>query len=251
MLDMLPEMSESLQSSADEFSWYHTIELGDGAVTKGYVDTRPVRGRVGLPESLAGKRCLDVGTQNGFWAFELERRGAASVVGIDLADSSSLDWPPRTALVDPNGTYLDSDDRDAHRRSFEFAREAIGSKAKWCESSVYDLSPSAIGLFDFVFMGSLLLHLRDPVRALSRVREVCAGEAVFFDLIWLLGSVVFGPRPRAILDGGRVWWWTPNRAGLNRMLESAGWEILDTSQVLYVPKGRRFRPMKLRDAILA
>lgn len=29
-----------------------------------------------LPDSLDGMRCLDVGTQNGFWAFELERRAA-------------------------------------------------------------------------------------------------------------------------------------------------------------------------------
>ena len=31
-----------------------------------------------------GKRCLDVGTYDGFLAFELERRGAASVVATDI-----------------------------------------------------------------------------------------------------------------------------------------------------------------------
>jgi tRNA (mo5U34)-methyltransferase len=244
-------MPSSLQERADELGWYHTIELGDGVVTKGYVDTRGVVARVPLPSSLAGKRCLDVGTQNGFWAFHLERLGAAAVTGIDLADSSQLDWPPRQALADPTGAYLALDDRDLHRRSFEFAKNALGSKVEWMGLSVYDLSREQLGTFDFVFMGSLLLHLRDPVRALARVREVCAGEAVFFDGVSLVGSVAFRRRPWARIDGTRVWWWTPNRAALYRMIDSAGWEIVEHTPILYVPIGSRFINLKARDVLRA
>ena len=42
----------------------------------GWFDTRAVGPRSRCPTSLAGKRCLDVGTWDGFWAFEMERRGA-------------------------------------------------------------------------------------------------------------------------------------------------------------------------------
>ena len=48
--------------------WYHSIELAPGEVTPGCFDTRAVAGKVPLPANLAGKRCLDVGTRDGFWA---------------------------------------------------------------------------------------------------------------------------------------------------------------------------------------
>jgi len=32
---------------------------------------------------LRGARCLDIGTADGFWAFEMERRGAADVLATD------------------------------------------------------------------------------------------------------------------------------------------------------------------------
>src|SRR5437016_1983956 len=41
-----------------------------------------------------GMRALDVGTWDGFWAFEMERRGA-DVLALDLDDPQDLDWPPR------------------------------------------------------------------------------------------------------------------------------------------------------------
>ena len=37
-------------------------------------------------------RALDVGTWDGFWAFEMERRGA-EVTALDLDDERDLDWP--------------------------------------------------------------------------------------------------------------------------------------------------------------
>jgi len=43
---------------------------------------------------------------------------------------------------------------------------------------VGELSPDRLGRFHLVFVGSLLLHLHDPVGALERVRSVCAGALV-------------------------------------------------------------------------
>src|SRR3954449_5380411 len=73
-------------------AWYHTIELAPGVVTPGQIDHRAVVDRV-LPEDLRGKRALDVGTFDGFWAFELERRGA-EVVAIDVGAADEAQWPP-------------------------------------------------------------------------------------------------------------------------------------------------------------
>ena len=70
--------------------WYHTIDLAPGVVTPGWFDLRPVVERMPWP-SVAGKRCLDVGTYDGFLAFEMERRGAAEVVAVDLDDHDQWD----------------------------------------------------------------------------------------------------------------------------------------------------------------
>ena len=73
--------------------WYHTIELPGGLVTNGVYDHRPLVPHYGLPENLSGRRALDVGTADGFWAFELERRGA-EVTALDVERLSELDLPP-------------------------------------------------------------------------------------------------------------------------------------------------------------
>src|ERR1700730_2937290 len=54
-----------------DIDWYHTLDLGNGVVTPGYVDHRDQVDLYGLPASLAGKRCLDVATFDGFWAYEM------------------------------------------------------------------------------------------------------------------------------------------------------------------------------------
>src|SRR5262249_12084216 len=63
--------------------WYHTIEFPDGTVTPGRFDHRPLVSRYGLPSDLSGKRALDVGSGDGFWAFTLERLGA-DVTSVDI-----------------------------------------------------------------------------------------------------------------------------------------------------------------------
>ncbi len=83
----------SLRAEVDSVAWYHAIELPGGIVTQGQFDTITAAKRVPLPASLRGRRCLDVGTANGFWAFEMERRGAAEVVAVDVDDAGGYDWP--------------------------------------------------------------------------------------------------------------------------------------------------------------
>jgi hypothetical protein len=45
--------------------WHHTIEIMPGAVTPGWFDLRPVANRMPWPD-VKGKRCLDIGTFDGF-----------------------------------------------------------------------------------------------------------------------------------------------------------------------------------------
>ena len=214
--------------------WYHTLELAPGVTTPGWFDLRSVPPSLPMPASLAGQRCLDVGTFDGFWAFELERRGADEVVAVDLLDPERWDWPADSS----EETIAAVGRRKASGNGFDVASEALGSAVKRHELSVYDLDPADVGTFDFVYVGSLLLHLRDPVRALERVRSVCRGTALMVDAIDLELTLAFPRRPIAQLDGkGRPWWWKPNAAGLGRMVEAAGFELVRPPQRLFLPPG--------------
>ena len=68
--------TDTITQRVDELGWYHTLELPGGQVTEGMFDLRNQMHHYGLPERMDGMRALDVGTWDGFWAFEMERRGA-------------------------------------------------------------------------------------------------------------------------------------------------------------------------------
>ena len=104
-----------------ELDWWHTIDIAPGIVTPGGWDLRPTAERLPWPPSLAGMRCLDIGTMDGFWAFELERRGASEVLAIDVLDAGRLD---RFASDRRQGQQQ----RRPSERNFALAAELLGSQ---------------------------------------------------------------------------------------------------------------------------
>ena len=211
-----------LAAEISRYSWYHTIDLGGGVVTEGMFDHRPVVDRYLLPASLAGMRCLDVGTMDGFWAFEMERRGAAEVVAADLGDPEDLDWPP---LYSP-GTPRTLDETKEAR--FEIVRQALGSSVQRVHRSVYALDTD-LGPFDLVYCGDLLIHLSDPARAIARIRRVCSGSAIICNPI-----VRFRRgrgRPLAEFDGiDQFQWWALSSEAIERMMRAAGFTRVDVGE---------------------
>jgi tRNA (mo5U34)-methyltransferase len=226
--------AQTLRDRVAQVEWYHTIELAPGVVTPGWFDTRAVADRVPMPASLETLRCLDVGTFDGFWAFEMEKRGAGEVVAVDLLDPSRADWPAGSTpeTIEAIGK------RKRRGEGFLMAKDALGSSVQRLEMNVYDLDPSEVGEFDFVYLGSLLLHLRDPVGALMRVASVCRGRILVVDKIDLVDSILHTRRPRASLDAvGRPWWWKPNSAALVRMIEAAGFRPMRPLQRIFMTPG--------------
>jgi 2-polyprenyl-3-methyl-5-hydroxy-6-metoxy-1,4-benzoquinol methylase len=128
--------------------WYHAIELAPGVVTPG------LRGEellelLELPTDCRGLRVLDLGANDGFFSITLEKRGA-KVVAVDYL-------PPE-------------------RTGFPLVSEVFKSRVKRYTDNIYNVSKSTYGEFDIVLCLGLLYHLRDPLRALSRIRDVCKGE---------------------------------------------------------------------------
>ena len=215
-------------------TWYHTIDLPGGTHTRGWFDCRRAPAEVDWPAALRGGRCLDVGTFDGFWAFELERRGAGEVVALDVDDPTALDWSYDDR---ERGPQLVREWGSERGPGFAEAARLVGSSAKRVGCSVYDLDPHEVGRFDVVFCGALLLHLADPVKALEAMRDVCAGELV---LVEHLDPYLELTAPRvASARFAPDWdqWWRANSPGLTHMVERAGFDVTWIGRRFLVPFG--------------
>jgi tRNA (mo5U34)-methyltransferase len=140
---VVTEETRKLIARLQTFGWYHSIQLPSGEVTPGLQTLEQLRLRARqfpIPEDLRGKRVLDIGAWDGWFSFEMERRGA-TVVAVDAVQS----------------------------QKFLHARELLGSKVEYHVSDVYDLRPSDLGVFDIVLFLGVLYHLKNPVLALERV----------------------------------------------------------------------------------
>jgi tRNA (mo5U34)-methyltransferase len=235
---MAPGQARDLQSRVDELVWYHTIDVAPGVATKGWFDLRHAVDLIPFPD-VRGKRCLDIGTWDGFYAFELERRGAAEVVAIDLDDLAGLDYPPEVRAIP---TFERSATWVSRTPGFELAHELLGSSVSWEPLNVYDLDPARVGKFDVVVCGSLLVHLRDPVRALDAIRSVTAGQFVSIDFLHTPLELLARRRPLFELRGvgSDFQWWLASDAGLRRLLEVGGFTIEAASKRFLLRHGSTY-----------
>ena len=123
--------------------WYHSIRFPDGRVTAGHQSEEQLRWRIAqfpIPPDLTGKRVLDIGAWDGWFSFEMERRGAA-VVAVDVREYEM----------------------------FRHAQTLLGSKVEYRIDDVLDITPERYGYFDIVLFLGVLYHLKHPLLALERV----------------------------------------------------------------------------------
>jgi tRNA (mo5U34)-methyltransferase len=223
-----------LRNRVEAQRWYHTIDLAPGLVTAGWFDMRPYVKHYGLPERMEGMRVLDVGTWDGFWAFEMERRGA-EVFALDVDNESEYDWPPRRRPA-----IFSEEFRGV---GFELAHEILGSKVQRVHCNIYDASPERLGTFDLVFCGTVLLHLRDQLLALERLASVTDGRFIFADEYDRLSSLVPFPVSRYHADRDlAVVFWLPAKKTWRRMLWTAGFEDVEEHTRFRLKLGKRAIP---------
>jgi tRNA (mo5U34)-methyltransferase len=211
--------TDDLLARARERQWYHAIELAPDYVTPGWFDLRPHVRHYELPERMDGLRALDVGTWDGFWAFEMERRGA-NVVALDVDEEDQYDWPPRRRPKE-----FEPIDRGA---GFRLAKEILGSDVERVSCSIYDADPGDLGTFDLVFCGSVLIHLRDQLLALERIAGLCSGTFITAEEYDRWTGLVPFPVSRYLADRDRaVVFWRPSARTWKRMLWSAGFDHVE------------------------
>ncbi|MDX2182037.1 MAG: methyltransferase domain-containing protein [Bryobacteraceae bacterium] len=213
--DRSSQLVDSWRERHARTGWWHSFEFPDGTRIDGACDLAGLRDRIGqfpIPDDLRGKRALDIGTWDGWFAFELERRGA-QVVAVDTWDNPNF--------------------REAHTR--------LGSRVEYLQADVYELSPDVHGRFDIVLFMGVLYHLKHPLLALERVCALST-DFVAVDSYILRPELVDGTRwaDRPMMEfyettefGGQIDnWCAPNLAGLMALCRTAGFARVELRSVI-------------------
>lgn len=206
-----PGYARQWKQSWSELGWWHSFELPDGSLIRGVHSVDSLRIRLApfsIAEDLSGKRVLDIGSWDGWFAFEMERRGA-EVLAIDIWDN------PR----------------------FHQMRSILGSKVEYRQLDVYEISPETIGRFDIVLFMGVLYHLKHPLLALEKVCSVTAELAAIDS--YILASDL-DPNARPVLEfyetdefeGQTDNWVAPNVACLLAMCRTAGFARVELREIL-------------------
>jgi tRNA (mo5U34)-methyltransferase len=145
------EATERQIGELNRLGWYHSIELPDGRVIQGFQSPSLMRMRLAqfpIPADLTGKRVLDIGAWDGWFSFEMEKRGA-EVVAVDSAE---------------------------HTR-FLVARDLLGSHVDYRIADICRIRPDDFGRFDIVLFFGVLYHVKHPMQALDTVCDLSTGMA--------------------------------------------------------------------------
>jgi tRNA (mo5U34)-methyltransferase len=155
-----------------------------------------------IPRDLTGKTVLDIGCNAGFYSIEMKKRGAARVLGIDSDE-----------------VYLEQ---------ARYAAKVLEADIEFRNMSVYDLRHPLLALdilYDTVVKD--LLIFQSMQRGSDQVDTV-QSDYDFWDM-----EIFKDPKfPQMYFIEDRYSndptnWWIPNRAGMEAMLRSAGFDIIE------------------------
>ncbi|HYO82016.1 MAG TPA: TIGR04290 family methyltransferase [Bryobacteraceae bacterium] len=225
-------------------SWFHNINLGGVQTAPDHFlgDYPAVKWKGfshAIPADLTGKSVLDIGCNAGFYSLEMKRRGAARVLGVDSDDD-----------------YL------AQAR---YAAEVSGLDIEYRRMNVYDLS--TLGeRFDVVLFMGVLYHLRHPLLALDILHDHVTSDVLVFqsmqrgspDVATLEEDYHFWETeifdkpdfPKMFFveknySGDWTNWWIPNRACVEAMLRSSGFDIIEHPEAeVYICRRRETRSLE-------
>lgn len=198
---------EALRDQVHALNWVHTIDLGRGLVTPGAWPPSPLIRTALDAVDFTDKKVLDVGCWDGLWSFEAEHRGAREVYATDCVSQRPHRQQP----------------------TFTLARQILDSRVKYYpDLSVYRVGELGVRDFDVVLFCGVYYHLRHPLLALARLRQVMKEGATLI----IEGEVVHDARQSAAeffyrngYQGDRSTWWVPSVRCLREWVESSYFEV--------------------------
>ncbi|HMF74750.1 MAG TPA: TIGR04290 family methyltransferase [Bryobacteraceae bacterium] len=222
----LPITTDQIRRRVSELgNWFHNINLAGVQTAPNhflgdYPSLKWRRFESNIPADLGGQTVLDIGCNGGFYSIEMKRRGAARVVAIDS---------------DP--VYLEQ---------ARFAAEISRAEIEFHQLDVYQVG-TLRERFDVVLFTGVLYHLRHPLLALDLLNEHVVKDTLVFQSLLRGASEVaplqtnypFSEKEIFNQPGYPVMhfvehrysddqtnWWIPNRACVEAMLRSSGFEVV-------------------------
>ncbi len=205
--------------------WFHNLHLPDGRRTAPdhplgdfpafkWAEIAPH-----IPTDLHGWTALDIGSNAGFYTFELAQRGAR-VTGLEL------------------------DERYLEQARWAAGRFGLEARVEFRQGTVYDLARTD-ERWDLVLFMGVLYHLRYPLLALDAVARLVTRTLVLQTLTMPGEDRVAAPPDVSIderelllrpgwprlafverkLANDETNWWAPNAAAVEAMARSAGLEV--------------------------
>jgi len=191
--------------------WFHSLDLGNGLSTSGHATREVLRRQLEylqFPDDLTGQSFLDLGSWDGFYAFEAEQRGAARVLATDSFCWNGAGW--------------------GNKQGFLLAREILGSKVEDMDIDIMDICPERVGLFDVVFFSGMLYHMRDPIKAIQNAVSVCKKYLILETAVGMENveepAMAYLPR---VPGNDQSNYWRPNPPLVNLWLKELGFKTIE------------------------
>ena len=231
--------SDELRARADEYYWFHSIDLGQGVRTRGVSELALSLDQ--LPD-FKGSSVLDIGAWDGYYSFLAESQGASRVVALDHY-VWGVDLVARTEYWDQcekDGRLPDHSMDTARfwnpdlpgKRSFNFAKDTLNSKVEDVVADFATVDLDELGSFDVVLYLGVLYHMKEPLTCLERLRRATRRVAVIeTEALHLHGFehdnlLQFHSGRDVQSDFGN--WYVPNIGAIHSLCIAAGFSSVET-----------------------
>lgn len=208
------EIFRKIRELNEEEPWFHCIDLGNGILTREPVaHLSKLWGEMQkhLPDDLSEMSVLDIGCNAGFFTTSVKRKGAGSVLGIDMSPS-----------------YL---------RQAEFVKDVLDLEIEYKPMSIYQLRDLGLS-FDITLCLGVIYHCVNPFAAARSVWSVTSRMAIVESAIiddtsdkplWELVFPGYEKGDDGCNEAERCYnWWFPNIAGLKALFLRAGFSKVET-----------------------
>lgn len=201
-------------------------DIFPGHQIQGHKNVQHHLGEVGAPSSFDGMRVLEIAPWNGFFGFEIIRRGAKELVALGPDDPAETGFHKTTRLLE------------------------IKDRVTYIRDSVYNIKSHNLGKFDAIFCLGLIYHLRHPLLAFDVLHDHCTDQGLMYIDTVVVDSVAkvdnhiddslrqawsrVSSLPISLLVRGDVDlplsadtynWFAPNASGLRAWVRSSGFAI--------------------------